>query len=87
VGESETAARLVQSYAKRYIAPDNNREIKAGGDSIYILKRIGIPAILVECGFLSNPEECTSLQTPKYRAGLGTVIFSSCAEFLVSREK
>lgn len=87
VGESENAARLVQSYAKRYIAPDNNREIKAGGDSIYILKRIGIPAILVECGFLSNPEECTSLQTPEYRAGLGSVIFSSCAEYLVSREK
>ena len=87
VDESENAARLVQSYAKRYIAPDNNREIKAGGDSIYILKRIGIPAILVECGFLSNPEECTSLQTPEYRAELGTVIFSSCAEFLVSREK
>lgn len=87
VGESENAARLVQSYAKRYIAPNNNREIKAGGDSIYILKRIGIPAILVECGFLSNPEECTSLQSPEYRARLGTVIFSSCAEHLVSREK
>ena len=85
--DSETAARLVQSYAKKYIAPDNNREIKASGDSIYILKRIGIPAILVECGFLSNPEECTSLQTPEYRARLAAVIFSSCAEYLVSAEK
>ena len=87
VGESETAAKLGQSYAKKYIAPDNNREIKASGDSIYILKSIEIPAILVECGFISNPEECTALQTPEYRAKLGAVIFSSCAEYLVSREK
>ena len=85
--ESETAARLVQSYTQKYIAPDNNREIKASGDSIYILKRISLPAILVECGFISNPEECTALQLPKYRAQLSTVIFSSCAEYLVSREK
>ncbi len=84
---SEIAARLVQSYAKKYIAPDNAREIKGSGDSIYILKRIEQPAILVECGFISNPEECTALQTPEYRARLAAVIFSSCAEYLVSAEK
>ncbi|MBR5252345.1 MAG: N-acetylmuramoyl-L-alanine amidase [Clostridia bacterium] len=87
VSDSEIAARLVQSYAKKYVAPDNNREIKASGDSIYILKSIEIPAILVECGFISNPEECTALQTPEYRARLGAVIFSSCAEYLVTAEK
>lgn len=84
--KSEKVARTVQSYSKKYIAPDNEREIKSAGDSIYILNRITCPAILVECGFLSNPEECTALQDPEYRARLAAVIFASCAEQLVSGE-
>ena len=84
---SETAARLVQSYAKKYTDPTNTREIKASGDSIYILKRIEMPAILVECGFISNPDERAALLTPKYRARLAAVIFSSCAEYLIAAEK
>lgn len=85
--DGEKIARMVQSYAKTYIAPDNQREIKSAGDSIYILKRITCPAILVECGFLSNPEECTALQSPEYRVQLAETIFASCAEYLVSGEK
>lgn len=85
--DSQTVARTVQSYAKKYLTPDNEREVKSAGDSIYILKRIGIPAILVECGFMSNPEECTSLQTPEYRTRLASVIFASSAEYLVRGEK
>ncbi|MBE6617207.1 MAG: hypothetical protein E7627_04615 [Ruminococcaceae bacterium] len=86
-GDSQQVARAVQSYAKKYIAPDNEREIKSAGDSIYILNRIGIPAILVECGFMSNPEECTALQNPEYRTRLAAVIFASCAEYMTSGEK
>ena len=83
---SEIAARTVQSYAKKHIAPDNQREIKGAGDSIYILKRIACPAILVECGFISNPEECTALHDPGYRTDLAAVIFASCAEYLAREE-
>jgi len=41
----------------------------------------------VECGFMSNPEECTALQNPEYRTRLAAVIFASCAEYMTSGEK
>lgn len=80
----ERAASLVQSYAKQYLSPENNREIKRADDNIYILHRITIPAILVECGFLSNPEERELLQTPSYQSRLSAALFSAVAEYLTS---
>lgn len=80
--ESRIAASMIQSYAKKFIMPDNNREIKCANQSIYILKRIKIPAVLVECGFLSNPEELSLLTTKEYRNRLAVSIFASGAEYL-----
>jgi len=81
-----TAAETIQSRAKTYLDPDNDRAIKSAGSDIYILSRIRIPAVLVECGFISNPDDLAALTTPEYRQKLSCVIFSSAAEFLVSRK-
>ena len=78
---SKDAAILIQSYAKKYIMPENNREIKKATNAIYILNRIKIPAVLIECGFLSNPDECAALKTPEYRLKLASVIFASSSEY------
>lgn len=80
--ESREAAEFVRSYAKTYIDPANKRETKAAGKSIYILNRIDIPAILIECGFLSNDSERALLLTRDYQSKLAAVIFASCAEFV-----
>ncbi len=81
--ESGIAASLIQSYAKKYLMPDNERETKRANQSIYILKRITLPAVLVECGFMSNPEELQLLSTKDYRNRLAAVIFASSSEYLV----
>lgn len=80
--ESREAAAMIQSYAKKYLMPDNNREIKKATKAIYILKRIKIPAVLVECGFISNPEELALLSTPEYRMKVSASIFAATAEYL-----
>lgn len=80
---SREAAAMIQTYAKKYLMPDNNREIKEATQAIYILKRIKIPAVLVECGFLSNPDELTLLSSEEYRKQLSASIFASSAEYLV----
>lgn len=85
--ESQDAAQIVQSYYKSYLMPNNIRDIKKSTDSIYILKRISLPAILVECGFISNPEECALLQQNSYQWKLSSVIFSATAEYLSGRGK
>ena len=65
--------------------PDNDRAVKKATSAIYILNRIKIPAVLVECGFLSNPDELALLCTQEYRQKMSAVIFASAAEFIVSQ--
>lgn len=80
--ESAQAAQITQSYAKKYLDPTNERETKKATNAIYILKRITIPAVLVECGFLSNEEERALLETPEYRLKVAAVLFASTGEYL-----
>lgn len=84
--ESEEAAEIIQSYAKKYLSPENERETKRATNAIYILKRITIPAVLVECGFMSCPDELAMLQTNEYREKTAAVIFSSCLEYAVGKQ-
>ncbi|MGN1409533.1 MAG: N-acetylmuramoyl-L-alanine amidase [Eubacteriales bacterium] len=79
--ESEEAAAMVQSYVKKYLTPENERQTKRATQAIYILKKIKTPAILVECGFLSNADELALLQTQQYREKTAAVIFASCMEY------
>lgn len=79
---SHDAADALRGDVIRYLQPENDRELKAAGSNIYILNRIEYPAILIECGFLSNSEECEMLCTEEYRRRLSFVIFSSLSSFL-----
>lgn len=74
-----TAAR-VQGYARTFLDPANTREIKRTTSAIYILAHAETPAILVECGFLSNAAECQKLETDAYRTQLAMTIFAALME-------
>jgi N-acetylmuramoyl-L-alanine amidase len=63
------------------VMPDNHRQIKAAGSNIYLLDRIKSPAVLVECGFLSNPAEAERLSREEYRYAVAALIFSSVISF------
>jgi N-acetylmuramoyl-L-alanine amidase len=65
------------------IMPENHRQIKAAGSNIYLLDRIKSPAVLVECGFLSNPAEAEKLAREDYRHALAALIFGAVAEHTV----
>lgn len=73
-------AEYIQAGFKTFIAPDNNRQIKKAGSNIFILDRIENPAVLVECGFLSNVSETKRLRDHGYRKKLALVIAVSAAE-------
>lgn len=78
--KSADYASFVQSYVKSTLQPDNERAVKRATSSIYLLHRIPCPAILVECGFLSNPDECAALITEEYQNTLAAVLFAAVAE-------
>ena len=73
----EPLAKSISENIKTYLQPKNNRQIKRADSSIYILKNISSPAVLVECGFLSNEDELALLKTEEYRASLALTIFAS----------
>lgn len=77
---SAQLAQYVQSYARTYLDVSNTREIKRATSAIYLLDRATVPAVLVECGFLSNPDELERLKTEAYRNELAVSIFAAvCA--------
>ena len=85
-GRGKLLADDIQKAAREYLDPENKREIKAAGSSIYVLDRIKAPAVLVECGFLSNPDECAKLRDDEYQTALAMTIFSGIASFRAGTE-
>lgn len=56
-----------QEIFRQVLAPDNDRKAKPIPDGIYLFDHVNCPAILVECGFLSNGEEAALLCTDTYQ--------------------
>ncbi len=80
--ESMTVAETVRSYVKAHLQSTNERTVKKAGSSIYLLKKLQIPSILIECGFLSNPAESAMLADENYRTSLACTVFAPIAEYI-----
>lgn len=74
---SKAFAQTVKNSLLSTLKDDNNREIKEAYDSIYLMKYTSMPAVLVECGFLSNPEEEKLLNTKSYQKKLAKAIYDA----------
>ena len=73
---SRELASAVQSGVVSTLQPKNNRQIKEATSSIYLLRHATCPSILIECGFLSTPDECERLCDESYQRQLVAVLFS-----------
>lgn len=78
---SSLAAELVQASVKELLQPSNNRKIKSG-KKIYVLENTENPAILIECGFITNKEECKKLENADYREKLASAIADGIIKYL-----
>ena len=79
---SYSLASIIKESNKQLLDRENKRESKPGGREIYVLDNIDCPAVLIECGFLSNAEEATKLNTVSYQKELAFMIYSSLMEFI-----
>ncbi|MCD7824274.1 MAG: N-acetylmuramoyl-L-alanine amidase [Oscillospiraceae bacterium] len=82
--ESAKLAGILQSSFVRYLQPDNERETKPVGSEIYLLHFANCPAVMAECGFLSNQEEADKLETEEYQSEVAFVLFSGICEYIFS---
>lgn len=71
--ESQKLAETIQKTLIEQIDPKNHREAKAN-DSYYLLKKTASTTVIVECGFLSNPEEAKKLSDEGYQQEMAEAV-------------
>jgi len=80
--DSERLARILQDTIIEMVQPDNTRDIKKAGDNLFLMDRMQCPAVLIECGFLSNIQDTKELTDPEYQKRLAFAIFVSVLRYL-----
>ena len=83
---SKDLAQILQNNFVKNVQPDNQREIKQCGKELFLCYFCENPTVMVECGFLSNPDEAELLKTEEYQYKVAFTIFESINEFM-SRKK
>ncbi|MBE6533673.1 MAG: N-acetylmuramoyl-L-alanine amidase [Ruminococcaceae bacterium] len=75
-------ANLLEKAASKTLTDTRCRPSKVGTSSIYLLDKLQCPAILVECGFISNTHECIRLCNEEYQNRLCEAIVEGIIKFL-----
>ena len=81
---SLTLAQAIQDGAQNALQNTEDRKVKPAGDSIYLMSHLEIPAVLVECGFLSNHEERALLKSENYQKKLALCLSATIFEYISS---
>lgn len=79
-------AAAVQSSLNSTVNSGNEKQEKAISDTIYLTKNVTAPAILIECGFLSNPAETAMLRQPEYQISLSAAIAAGITQAVTAEE-
>jgi len=72
---SRDLGQFIQQSVVKLLQPENNRVIKQGTSSTYLLHKAYVPAVIVECGFLSNKTELELLKNEEYQKKMAFCIF------------
>ena len=76
-------AEYIQKSVTEMIQPENTREIKMSGTEIYLLYHAQSTAVMVECGFMSNPEEMKKLRDNEYQKKMAFSILCGINNYIV----
>lgn len=80
--ESAQLAETIRQNIVEGLQPENKRENKVAGKNIYLMANANVPAVLVECGFLSNPQEAENLTTEAYQKDIAAAIYNGLLDYL-----
>ncbi|MSS62890.1 N-acetylmuramoyl-L-alanine amidase CwlD [Velocimicrobium porci] len=82
--EGKLLAETIQEQIKTELQDDNHRAAKSN-NTYYMLKKTTCPIVIVECGFLSNPEEATLLTTKSYQKKMAKGICNGILSYLENK--
>ena len=78
---SKERAENMQRFLISALNPENYRTVAPIPGSIYLMNNVTCPALLIECGFLSNQKEEALLATPQYRLKIAAAIAAGYLSF------
>ena len=79
---SAVLAEALRKSVTGMLQPDNTRTCKAAGKEIFLLKNARVPAVIVECGFISNRQERELLVTDDYQKQLALAIAAGLMNYV-----
>ena len=85
--DSEALGTHLQAQLAAFLDPANLRKAKEASKSIYLMQNIQCTGVLVECGFLSNPQEAAKLQEESYQKQLSAVLVGGVAAYLEGKSE
>lgn len=84
---AEALAGQMQELLNEKINTHRPKEAKRISDGIYLMNHVNVPAVLVECSFLSNREEAARLQQEDYQKTLAAVIAAGYLRWMAGEDR
>lgn len=78
---SESLAEAIRANVVSLLQKDNTRSVKKGTRDTYLLYYSPIPAVIVECGFMSNPAELAQLRDDHYQTQMAFAVFCGILQY------
>lgn len=82
-----TALAEALQNASTLVTPGNRRTIKSDNKTIFLLKNLQMPAVIVECGFLSNTEDAQNLADAEYQNKLAFALASGIGQYCTQMQE
>ncbi|KPU26795.1 N-acetylmuramoyl-L-alanine amidase [Caloranaerobacter sp. TR13] len=83
--DSKKLAEIIQEEL-RNVLDKNNKRVPQDRDNIYLLREVNIPSVLIECGFISNPNEERLLSNSKYQEKIAWAIYIGIIRYFKEME-
>ncbi len=85
--DSKALAEAIRQSVAGSLQPENHRETKEAESSIFLLSNVHVPSVLVECGFLSNPQEAAKLCDEAYQKDMAAAIYNGLIDYLQAKAR
>lgn len=83
--ESQRLAFSIQNQLREEL-DENNKRVSQELEDVFLINEIDIPSVLVECGFLSNPNEEKLLTEDSYQRRIALAIYNGIVKYFLERE-
>jgi len=80
-------ALLIHDNMTSNLYPDSRRVASPVPKEVYIMSNVRCPAVLVECAFLSNPEDCALLRQDRYRTKIAAILLTSYLQYTEDKDE